>query len=160
MKGKMDGAARRADGVARRVLPERPHHLCIDPKRRYPNPSGYWFSGPSAGLQYMTYLSDADRGVLLTRPFFEIHDEPDVPKPLKAAARGEAKKKMSFKDYQNRKKSTSPADNDPLAKLDSQRAGSAAPREGKRTQEPKPNHRDVREHVRPEKPQQEGHHEK
>jgi hypothetical protein len=119
MQEKMDGAARRADKVAQRVLPERPHHLSKDANRKYPGPPGFWFTGPSQRLQYMTYISDADRGVLLTLPFFEILDEPENLTPSMASiSRGEAKKKMSFKDYQNRKKSVSPAYNDPVGNPD------------------------------------------
>lgn len=157
MKGKMDGVARRAEGVAQRFLPERPHHLCIDAKRRFPNPTGFWYSGQSAGLQYMTYLSDADRGVLLTLPFFEIRDEPDTLKPPpNTAARGEAKKKMTFKDYQNRKKSNSPTDNDASStKPDSQQAAATAPRESAKNEE-----QNSRGLTRPEKSRQEAPYEK
>jgi hypothetical protein len=154
MKGKMDGVARRADEAAQKLLPERPHHLCID-KRQYPTPSGFWYSGQSARLQYMTYLSDADRGVLLTMPFFEMRDEPDTLKPPKATPRGEAKKKMTFKDYQNRKKSVSPTDGDAPAKLDSQKPGAPAPKESGRSEEQKPSDRDSREPARSEKSRQE-----
>ncbi|KAL1884341.1 hypothetical protein VTK73DRAFT_35 [Phialemonium thermophilum] len=129
MELRMEGAARRADRVAQRSLPHRPHHLCTDAKRRYPTPPGFWFMDDSARLQYMTYLSDADRGVLVTLPFFEIRDEPEeMAKPTPPVARGEVKKKMSFKDYQNRKKSTSPTEvESTLNKAERQQAGRLPP---------------------------------
>lgn len=117
----MDGVAevaKKACLVAERVLPGRPHHLTLNPNRKYTPPSGFWFTGTSSRLQYLTNLSDADRGMLLTVPFFEIMDEPEAVNPVKAVQRGEAKKKLSMKDYKARKKSTSPTDNDLSAKVD------------------------------------------
>jgi hypothetical protein len=93
-----------------KILPPQPHHLTVHMHRKYPVPDAFFFTGQSARLQYMTYLSDADRGFLTTVPSYEIMDEPEPAPPVKTAVRPEVKKKMSIKDYQNRKKSNSPGD--------------------------------------------------
>jgi hypothetical protein len=113
MEDKMDGVAeaeRKVRIVADKILPPRPHHLTVTPNRKYPPQDGFGFTGLSARLQYMTFLSEADRGLLMTVPYFEIMDEPEFAPPVKTVLRTEAKKKMSIKDYQNRKKSNSPTD--------------------------------------------------
>lgn len=108
MKETMDGAAKNAHKVAQQILPERPHHLSLSFDRRFPNPDGFWFTGPSGALQYMTYISAAQRGILMTRASFEICDELPPQMPAKVLAKGEVKKKLSLMDYQNRKTSASP----------------------------------------------------
>ena len=117
----MDGvaaAAKRACLVAEHILPQRPHHLTANPHRKYAPPSGFWFTGTSSRLQYLTNLSDADRGMLLTVPYFGIMDEPETANPVKAVKRGEARKKMSLKDYAAGKKPASPTDNGSSVKPD------------------------------------------
>jgi hypothetical protein len=113
----MDGAAKNADKVAKSTLPDRPHHLSLSFDRRFPRPDGWWFTGPSAPLQYPTYISAAHRGILTTRAAFEICDEPPA-MPVKVLAKGEARKKLSLTDYQNRKKSESPVEIGTLAKAE------------------------------------------
>lgn len=122
MKETMDGAAKIAQNVAQRILPDRPHHLSLSFDRQYPRPDGWWFTGPSAPLQYMTYISAAQRGILTTRAAFEICDEPPE-MPAKPLAKGEAKKKLSLMDYRNRKKSESPVENGTQAKIESKTNG-------------------------------------
>ncbi len=111
MKETMDGAANNAYEVAQHILPERPHHLSLSFDRRFPAPPAWWFTGASGALQYMTYISAAQRGILTTRASFEICEEPPAPMPAQVLAKGEAKKKLSLLDYQNRKKSASPIEN-------------------------------------------------
>ncbi|KAK3371407.1 hypothetical protein B0T24DRAFT_318911 [Lasiosphaeria ovina] len=160
MNGTMDGAAKNADKVAQRMLPNRPHHLSLSLDRRYPTPEGFWFTGPSGPLQYMTYLSDASRGVLITRPSYDVCQESDNPlMPVKVLARGEVKKKLSIKDYQNRKKSLSPKDNELPAKVESKPNGAlpqkAAP-ENTKAEEVKPQEKlEARQDPRLEKPRSE-----
>lgn len=122
METKKDGVAEAEEMVrtfSDKYLPPRPHHLTAFPESKYPPPEDFWFTGRSARLQYMTNLSEADRGFLVTLPYYEIIDEPEVAQPVKTLVRPEAKKKMSFKEYANRKtKSNSPptiADNVPCA---------------------------------------------
>ncbi|KAK4155227.1 hypothetical protein C8A00DRAFT_13719 [Chaetomidium leptoderma] len=119
----MDGAAKNAQKVAQRILPDRPHHLSLSFDRRYPESEGWWFTGASAPLQYMTYISAAQRGILTTRASFEICEELPPPMPTKVPAKGEAKKKLSLMDYQNRKKSASPVENGVPTKTDAKANG-------------------------------------
>lgn len=105
----MEATADRIRSVVKTILPERPHHLSLYPDRKYPEPPDYWTLQPP--LQYSTYLSDADRGVLLTRPYFDIYDEPTANPPAPAPALKKMTK-MSFRDYQKAKKaSKSPIEN-------------------------------------------------
>ncbi|KAK5660851.1 hypothetical protein OQA88_12222 [Cercophora sp. LCS_1] len=116
MKETMDGAAKSIDKVAQRILPAHPHHLSLSLDRRYPKPSGFWFEGKSQALQYMTFVSDADRGILIARPSYDICEEekPAAPMPVKELAKGEVKKKLSIKDYQKKKNSpVSPTESAP-----------------------------------------------
>lgn len=117
----MEAAAKQVRLLTQRVLPEHPHHLSYDPRRRYPAvPDGKGFEEQiHRGLQYMTFVSDGDRGVLLTRPYYDMREEPPAPKahPGAAAAASAAstpsrtdKKpstKMSLSDYKNKVKQQS-----------------------------------------------------
>lgn len=126
----MDVAAKQIAQLVQRVLPERPHHLSISPDIRYLVPADVWPN--ESPLQFTTYVSEADRGVLLTRPFYDIQLQPDEvpgrnnksigngsignkknktlsghntlsPAALSADAnKGDVKKKVSLKDYQNK----------------------------------------------------------
>lgn len=121
MKETMDGAAKsRLEKVAQHILPHRPHHLSLSLGRRYPKPDGFWYTGASGPLQYLTFVSQADRGIVLTRPFYDICEEPETapPMPTKVLAKGEIKK-LSIKDYQKKKNSSaSPTDNGLVAKTE------------------------------------------
>lgn len=109
----MDVAAQEITKLAKRILPDRPFHLSVSPTGRYPVPPGLWPN--TSPLQYTTFVSDADRGILLARPYFDIQQEPPKPpsgaasssgNPAGASGKGETKKpvtKMSFKDYQEQK---------------------------------------------------------
>lgn len=125
----MDGAAQEITKLAQHILPQRPHHLAVSPTARYSVPSGLWPN--TSPLQYTTYVSEADRGILLTRPYYDIQLDPDedikvapssnnnrsktVPSadasssagtPTAANSKGQVKKaitKLSFKDYQQSK---------------------------------------------------------
>jgi hypothetical protein len=113
---KMEREAKRIETISQKYLPNSPYHLSDSTTRRYPSPVGVWFDGPSSRLQYMTYLSDADRGILFTRASFDILVDPSTPaqsSALNATPKGESKKavnKIAFKDYQRKKTfSMSPA---------------------------------------------------
>jgi hypothetical protein len=112
MKETMDGAENDADIVAKHILPEPPHHLSLYFDRRFPKPDDWWFRGASGALQYMTYISAGERGLLTTRAAFETCEEPPPP-PMstKLLAKGDVKKKLSLMDYRNRIKSASPVEN-------------------------------------------------
>jgi hypothetical protein len=124
MKETMDEARNKIQQLAQRILPASPHYLSLSVDRKFPKPDGFWFDGPSFPLQYSTYISDADRGILFTRGACSICEEPEPP-PLSMAtkllAKGDGvKKKLSIKDYQKKKNaSASPPDSGPpLPKLD------------------------------------------
>ncbi|EJT71991.1 hypothetical protein GGTG_11241 [Gaeumannomyces tritici R3-111a-1] len=133
----MDLAAQRVHSLAQRILPERPHHLALLPDGKYSVPPDFWQH--HSHLQYSTFLSDTDRGILLTRPYYEIiREEPDQlsRSPAIPASKPEAKKavtKMSFKDYQNSKKklSSSSPDSAPQPRQDAKQAGAEGPRQAK-----------------------------
>lgn len=132
----MDLAAQRVHSLAQRILPDRPHHLALFSDRRYPVPPDFWQH--HSNLQYSTFLSDTDRGILFTRPYYEIREEPETLQrsPTAAVSKLEPKKnvtKMSFKDYQNSKKklSTSPPDSAPQPRQDAKQAGTDGPRPAK-----------------------------
>jgi hypothetical protein len=139
MKETMDGAAKSIDIVAKRILPERPHHLALSLAYKFPKPDGFWFTGASSPLQYLTFVSDADRGILITRPSYDICEEPEgapAPMQVKLLAKGEVKKKLSIKDYQKKKNnSASPTDNNPTVKSDARPNGAPVPVRAPREEE-------------------------
>ncbi|EPE07463.1 hypothetical protein F503_08114 [Ophiostoma piceae UAMH 11346] len=120
----MDVAAEEIKKLVQRVLPDRPHHLSISATARYPVGPGLW--PKNSPLQYTTFVSEVDRGLLFTRPYFDIqlddndegtaknnkstHHSTDAAAaggtPAATGSKGESKKpltKMSFKDYQQSK---------------------------------------------------------
>lgn len=121
----METTADRIRSVVKNLLPERPHHLSLYPDRKHPVPPNFWQH--QSPLQYSTFVSDADRGVLLTRPYFDICDEPDTaPLVSSPAVRTGPKKtlnKMSFKDYKRQKERgpVSPTENGVPGKLEDRR---------------------------------------
>ncbi|KAK0651361.1 hypothetical protein B0T16DRAFT_453837 [Cercophora newfieldiana] len=144
----MDGAAKSIEIVAKRILPERPHHLSLSLDRKFPKPDGFWFTGASGPLQYLTFVSDADRGILIARPSYDICDGPEsapAPMPVKVLAKGEVKKKLSIKDYQKKKNnSASPTDdNDLTAKTDARPNGAPVPAKAPKEEDRKENVKSV-----------------
>ncbi|KAJ6441959.1 Ribonucleoside-diphosphate reductase [Purpureocillium lavendulum] len=134
----MDAAAKTVESLSEHILPEKPHHLSYNPHWRYrPRPED---SAPGARprfeewhnprLQYMTLVSQADRGTLLTRPYYDMREEPPkpVPREVSALAAGgdNKKKKLSLSDYKNKKTGTpssaSPPEPAIAKKLESERA--------------------------------------
>ncbi|ERS95035.1 hypothetical protein HMPREF1624_08524 [Sporothrix schenckii ATCC 58251] len=69
----MDVAAQEINKLVQRILPDRPYHLSVSATGRYPVPPGLWPN--TSPLQYTTFVSEADRGILLTRPYFDIQLE-------------------------------------------------------------------------------------
>ncbi|KAM4059919.1 hypothetical protein HRG_002462 [Hirsutella rhossiliensis] len=113
----MDAAAKTVESLSQHILPEKPHHLSYNPHWRYrPRPddaahgsrSGTRFEEwHNTRLQYMTLVSHADRGTLLTRSYYDMREEPPKPVPREvsalAKAGGDKKKKLSLSDYKNKK---------------------------------------------------------
>lgn len=110
----MEEAVHWIKDLGKHHLPHRPHVLAARPDTRYrPSNRHLLEEQELVPLQFMTNTSDADRGILLTRAYFDIHEEPVAPKnhATIAAARSDPNKsitKLSFKDYKNRKKESTP----------------------------------------------------
>jgi hypothetical protein len=137
----MEAAAKTIQLLTQRLLPEHPHHLSFFADWRYrtqpadDRKRAEEWNHPR--MQYLTLVSEADRGVLLTRSDYDMREEPPKPVPRGVSAlaskTGE-KKKLSFSDYKNKKSagaaSTSPPEPSIQKKRDSERtlnASSPAP---------------------------------
>lgn len=109
----MEAAAEQVKLLRQDILPDRPHHLSFSSDQRYR-------VAPDAQapeehihrrLQYMTLISDGDRGVLLTRSYDDMREEPPTPsaKDTVAPSRSDKKPatKMSLNDYKNKVKQKS-----------------------------------------------------
>ncbi|KKY37314.1 hypothetical protein UCDDA912_g02659 [Diaporthe ampelina] len=123
----MEVAAERIRSV-KKLLPERPHHLALSLGRKYPRPEDFWLH--QSPLQYSTFLSDADRGLLLTRPYYDICDEPEAPLPTRQSTPlAGAKKtgnKMTLEVWKSKKVATSPTENGVLGKMDDKKQRASA----------------------------------
>ena len=110
--GTMEEAAKSIDSLTKHILPTRPHCLSIFPDRRYrPHPDEKRLEEQDyRPLQYQTFVSDADRGVTLTRAYFDIREEPVNPHnatsntPTPRSDPTKPVTKLSLKDYKNRGK--------------------------------------------------------
>ncbi|KAG8160197.1 hypothetical protein KVR01_009733 [Diaporthe batatas] len=115
----MEVAAERIRSV-KKLLPERPHHLALSLGRKYPVPPNFW--DHQSPLQYSTFLSDADRGLLLTRPYYDICDEPEAPVPTRQstpqAGAKKAGSKMTLEVWKSKKVATSPTENGVLGRVE------------------------------------------
>ncbi|KAF4441931.1 hypothetical protein F53441_11891 [Fusarium austroafricanum] len=108
----MEAAAKTVQQLTQRILPEKPHHLSYSPDWRYHIPANesrqkHLEEWDNTRLQYSTLVSEADRGVLLTRPYYDMRVEPPkpVPRDVGILAKGGEKKKLSLSDYKNKKTS-------------------------------------------------------
>ncbi|KAK1986699.1 hypothetical protein LZ30DRAFT_264243 [Colletotrichum cereale] len=106
----MEAAAKKVQLLAQRILPDRPHHLSVSPDQRFrvpPDHSKLFEEFKHPRLQYMTLLSDADRGMLLTRPYYDMREEPPnptAPKEPNTKMEKKAVTKLSLSDYKNKQK--------------------------------------------------------
>ncbi|ATY67027.1 hypothetical protein A9K55_000632 [Cordyceps militaris] len=131
----MEAAAKTVELLTQRTLPETPYYLSNHPEWRYrPRPDDHlrpeeW---RSTRLQYSTLLAEADRGVLLTRPDYDMREEP--PKPVSRdvnalSKAGGEKKKLSLSDYKNKKTAATSPSEPAVSKLrEPERAGASASR--------------------------------
>ncbi|KAI1067598.1 hypothetical protein LB506_004396 [Fusarium annulatum] len=108
----MEAAAKTVQQLTQRILPEKPHHLSYSPDWRYHIPASesrqkHPEEWDTTRLQYSTLVSEADRGVLLTRSYYDMRVEPPkpVPRDVGILAKGGEKKKLSLSDYKNKKTS-------------------------------------------------------
>ncbi|KAG5922753.1 hypothetical protein E4U42_005355 [Claviceps africana] len=127
----MEAAAKTVEVLSKRILPEKPHHLSFSPTWRHrPHPEEDETAESRVAkrrceewsinrLQYLTLLSEADRGTLLTRSYYDMREEPAKLPPREMSSlpknigTGE-KKKLSLSDYKSKKTalvaSASPSD--------------------------------------------------
>jgi hypothetical protein len=108
----MEAAAKTVQQLTQRILPEKPHHLSYSADWRYHIPANesrqkHPEEWDNTRLQYSTLVSEADRGVLLTRSYYDMRVEPPkpVPRDVGILAKGGEKKKLSLSDYKNKKTS-------------------------------------------------------
>ncbi|PTB43394.1 hypothetical protein M441DRAFT_45349 [Trichoderma asperellum CBS 433.97] len=142
----MEAARKTIEVLGQRILPERPHHLAFHPEWRYRpshGDSNSFEEWHHPRLQYLTLLSEADRGVLLTKSDYDMREEPvkPLPREVNALAKGGEKKKLSLSDYKNKKtgatSSTSPPEPSIAKKKESERAGDLSASTGA-VSDPKP----------------------
>lgn len=102
----MEAAAETVRLLTHTILPERPHQLAQSPDWRVTNEERpkrveEW---DHSRLQYMTFVSDGDRGVLFTRNYYDIRPEPPRPvsREVNILSKGGAKK-LSLSDYNKKK---------------------------------------------------------
>ncbi|OTB05383.1 hypothetical protein M426DRAFT_139000 [Hypoxylon sp. CI-4A] len=108
----MEEATKTIEDLAKIILPSRPHYLSLDTTRRYrPHPDDKPFEEQAIRpLQYTTFVSDADRGILLTRAYFDVREEPTNPADTSETSTprrtdpNKPKTKLSLKDYKNKKR--------------------------------------------------------
>ncbi|KAL6871155.1 hypothetical protein J3F83DRAFT_643979 [Trichoderma novae-zelandiae] len=131
----MEAARKTIKELGQRILPDRPHHLAYHPEWRYrpsPGDGNAFEEWNNPRLQYLTLLSDSDRGILFTKSDYDMREEPAKPLPreVNALAKGGEKKKLSLSDYKNKKtgatSSTSPPEPSIAQKKESERAGELA----------------------------------
>ncbi|KAI1381487.1 hypothetical protein F4677DRAFT_440702 [Hypoxylon crocopeplum] len=109
----MEEATKTIDTLVKNILPFKAHYLSLDTTRRYrPHVDDKRLEEQDIRpLQYTTFVSDAERGILLTRAYFDVREEPanpinatDTPTPRNNDP-NKPKTKLSLKDYKNRKRS-------------------------------------------------------
>ncbi|KXJ96670.1 hypothetical protein Micbo1qcDRAFT_155262, partial [Microdochium bolleyi] len=106
----MEAVAKTIEETFKPILPREPHTLSPHPTLSYPptRDPKQLEEQICRPLQYTTFVSDADRGVLLARAYFDIREEEQtshanntpVARPLDSK---KPKTKLSLKDYKNRK---------------------------------------------------------
>ncbi|KAI0025879.1 hypothetical protein F4780DRAFT_720235 [Xylariomycetidae sp. FL0641] len=106
----MEEAAKTIENLSKHILPPQAHYLSLSAVRKYrPHPDPNILDEREIRpLQYTTFLSDADRGLLMTRAAFDVLEDPvlanNAPAPVSLRADpNKPKKKVSLKDYKNRK---------------------------------------------------------
>ncbi|RSL81851.1 hypothetical protein CEP52_017103 [Fusarium oligoseptatum] len=102
----MDAAAKTVKELTQRILPEKPHYLSYSLDWRYHIPANESRQEQAeklenTRLEYSTFISDADRGVLFTRSYYDMRVEPQQP-PLRdvgSLKEGDEKNERSLSDY-------------------------------------------------------------
>ncbi|KAJ4254903.1 hypothetical protein NW762_009701 [Fusarium torreyae] len=162
----MEAATKTVQQLTQRILPEKPHHLSYSPDWRYHIPANesrqkHPEEWDNTRLQYSTLVSEADRGVLLTRSYYDMRVEPPkpVPRDVGILAKGGEKKKLSLSDYKNKKTSGVTSDTStpepPSAKKRELERASAEPRSVPEIRKPdSQRQRDPHPDTKPQKPRE------
>ncbi|KAI8634086.1 hypothetical protein F5Y19DRAFT_198943 [Xylariaceae sp. FL1651] len=107
----MEEAVKSIENLTEQILPKQPYYLSLSPTRKYKIPSDEkrLDEQEQKPLQYITLVGgEADRGVLITRAYFTVREEPNsssnapTPTTLKVDP-NKPRKKVSLKDYKNKK---------------------------------------------------------
>ncbi|KAI1084476.1 hypothetical protein F5B20DRAFT_297862 [Whalleya microplaca] len=124
----MDEATNTIQSLVKNILPTKAHYLSLDATRRYrPHPDEKRLEEQAVRpLQYTTFVSDADRGVLLTRAYFSIREDNAISAPMPRSEPNKPKVKLSLKDYASKKRSPN---GDSPSKTTAQPAKLDAPKE-------------------------------
>ncbi|EEY19084.1 conserved hypothetical protein [Verticillium alfalfae VaMs.102] len=142
----MEAAATKVHNLAKSALPERPYHLAKSIDQRYrvpPDKLKLLEEEEVRALQYMTLLADVDRGLLLTRPYYDMREEPSNAHAAREPVVKTDRKvtKLSLSDYKNKQKRVSPSPPDSASAARAPEArrdpsdGSRAPRAGEPTRD-------------------------
>ncbi|KAH7040214.1 uncharacterized protein B0I36DRAFT_357550 [Microdochium trichocladiopsis] len=106
----MEEVAKTIEDTFKPILPREPHTLSPHPTLSYPptRDPKQLEEQVCRPLQYTTFVSDADRGVLLARAYFDIREEDQASHasntPIaRPADPKKPKTKLSLKDYKSRK---------------------------------------------------------
>ncbi|KAF4956130.1 hypothetical protein FSARC_11660 [Fusarium sarcochroum] len=162
----MEAATKTVQQLTQRILPEKPHHLSYSSDWRYHIPANesrqkHPEEWDNTRLQYSTLVSEADRGVLLTRSYYDMRVEPPkpVPRDVGILAKGGEKKKLSLSDYKNKKTSGVTSDTStpepPSAKKRELERASAEPRSVPEIRKPdSQRQRDPHPDTKPQKPRE------
>ncbi|KAI0904185.1 hypothetical protein F4824DRAFT_84778 [Ustulina deusta] len=107
----MEETAKSIESLAEQILPKQPYYLSLSPTRKYRiQPDEKRLDEQDIRpLQYTTLVGgEADRGVLITRAYFTVREEPNsssnapTPTTLKVDP-NKPRKKVSLEDYRNKK---------------------------------------------------------
>ncbi|KAF2967127.1 hypothetical protein GQX73_g6451 [Xylaria multiplex] len=107
----MEVTAKSIESLAEQILPKQPYYLSLSPTRKYRIHAGEKRLDEQdiRHLQYTTLVGgEADRGVLITRAYFTVRDEPNSPTnaPTPTTLKVDPKKPrktVTLKDYKNKK---------------------------------------------------------
>ncbi|KAI1324131.1 hypothetical protein F5Y16DRAFT_316256 [Xylariaceae sp. FL0255] len=107
----MDAAAKTTQSLTEEILPKQPYYLSLSPTRKYriPPDDERFDEHDIKALQYTTLVGgEADRGVLITRAFFDVRDELLAANKASLSATpkldpNKPRKKVSLKDWKNKK---------------------------------------------------------
>lgn len=115
----MEAAAETIRGL-RAILPDKPHQLAKTPdwvakEKDISSSPNFREEYHHTRLGYMTFSSEADRGLLFTRSYDDIRPAKPMPREVNALSRSGATKKLSVNDYLKKKSAAPSPDLTPAA---------------------------------------------